>query len=414
VIRAIHAATARPDVPLPKTDPAKAAEAVAQPVAPAPLPLAPAASAEPQAVEPPAAEPAAPDVAIVVPQALDVAPLPPAAAAPPPDASPEPVVVQAVEPEPVAPAVIPSATPSASSVVETEVVTGASEATSTEIVEPAPAATVEPAVDPAPVQVAVAAPVPSASVSFANVNGQVFRDCETCPDVVVVMPPRPATGGETLIQPFEFPDLPAFAIGRLEVTFDDWSRCVSGGGCQEEPSDNNWGRATRPVINVSFNQITEQYLPWLSKQAQANYRLPTAAEWDFAAAGSFAIPAQALTAATRGNVCQSANFADSAAPTAGDIPCADGFPATSPAGSLLPNGLGLHDMRGNVWEWTSDCWTPGFTYKAKASETDCRRRMLRGGSWSSRAVLATEPLRGWEDASKSKNAIGFRVLRTLP
>jgi formylglycine-generating enzyme required for sulfatase activity len=71
-------------------------------------------------------------------------------------------------------------------------------------------------------------------------------------------------------------------------------------------------------------------------------------------------------------------------------------------------------MRGNVWEWLDDCWTPGFTYKAKPSESDCRRRLLRGGSWSSRAASLSDQLNGWELAAKTKNAIGFRLLRKLP
>jgi formylglycine-generating enzyme required for sulfatase activity len=293
--------------------------------------------------------------------------------------------------------------------------------TSSAIAPEAVPAAVVPVQQPAPQpvqQAAVIAPTPeqvapAADTAFPHVPGQVFRDCPNCPELVVVVPPRPVSEGVSVIQPGELQNLPPFALGRLEITFDDWALCVSNGGCKEIPSDNGWGGNTRPVINVSFDVISEQYLAWLSRATGATYRLPTTAEWEFAASGIAVSPTRVTGNSNPGEVCQMANFAD-AAPAAGELACADGYASTAPAGSLQPNALGLHDMRGNVWEWTSDCWTPGFTYKAKASEMDCRRRMLRGGSWSSRAVAATAPLNGWEDASRSKNAIGFRVLRTLP
>jgi len=78
-----------------------------------------------------------------------------------------------------------------------------------------------------------------------------------------------------------------FAAGKYEVTFDDWDACAIAGGCKHLPDDQSWGRGNRPVINVSWDDITKQYLPWLSRETQKTYRLLTEAEWEYAArAGS--------------------------------------------------------------------------------------------------------------------------------
>ncbi len=239
--------------------------------------------------------------------------------------------------------------------------------------------------------------------------GQMFRDCENCPDMVVVVPPRTATGEISFVQPGQGIRLAPYAIGRTEVTFDLWDSCVGAGACEAIADDGGWGRGDRPVINVSHDMIAKQFLPWLTKVSGHAYALPLAAEWDYAALGIGAPGVQAASLPAQ-SPCEAANFAEGS----GDPACADGFPTTAPVASLRPNGLGLHDMRGNVWEWLDDCWTPGFTYKAKPSESDCRRRLLRGGSWSSRAASLSDQLNGWEVAAKTKNAIGFRLLRKLP
>jgi formylglycine-generating enzyme required for sulfatase activity len=243
----------------------------------------------------------------------------------------------------------------------------------------------------------------------------VFRDCENCPDLVVVVPPAglPAEQVARVKRPADAPPLTAFAIGRFEVTFDDWARCMAGGGCTSQPSDEGWGRNTRPVINVSHEDAVNQYIAWLSRVTGATYRLPSASEWDFAEASGGVVPASGVPLIDSQTICQSGNYV-AAAPSSQEAGCGDGFPATAPAGSFKANSLGLSDMRGNVWEWVSDCWTPGFTYKVKDSERDCRKRLLRGGSWTSRALLSSTPARGFEDALRASKSIGFRVARALP
>ena len=208
--------------------------------------------------------------------------------------------------------------------------------------------------------------------------------------------------------------LKPYAIGRFEVTFDDWARCMAGGGCSAQPDDAGWGRNTRPVINVSHDDAVQQYIAWLSSVTGATYRLPTGTEWDFAEEGGGVIPASGVPLIDSQTICQSGNYVSAQASSPQEASCADGFPTTAPAGSFKPNALGLHDMGGNVWEWVSDCWTPGFTFRVKDSERDCRKRLLRGGSWSSRAALSATPPRGFEVATRASKSIGFRVARTLP
>lgn len=293
---------------------------------------------------------------------------------------------------------------------------------------PPPVATpVQPAPEETQQAVAITPAVaPQKKDDFPYVAGQVFRDCGNCPELVVAVPvKKPGAvdslaladrffppGGGPLLKDDDNKVKP-YAIGRVEITFDDWARCVSAGACQSNPDDSGWGRNTRPVINVSFNAITEQYLPWLSREAGKEYRLPTAEEWDFAADGG-PLSSNASFLINASNICQNANVAEPSVGTSDSSPCADGYPSTAPVGSLKPNLLGVYDMRGNVWEWVSDCWSPGFTYKVKDSDKVCSKRLLRGGSWSSQISSVLEGGRGWEGANKAKNTIGFRVVRSLP
>ena len=259
---------------------------------------------------------------------------------------------------------------------------------------------------------------PAESVKPTQADGQMIRDCATCPELVVVNAGRFAMGegsqGQeqqvSLTSTQEVTIAAPFAIGRYEITFDEWSQCVADGGCTSQPADEGWGRGRHPIINVSFNDITQQYLPWLSRKTGFTYRLPTEAEWEFAArGGAAATGGQAYSFGNDGTlICQYGNSSDIAGT------CSDGFATTAPAGSLKANGLGLFDMHGNVWEWMGDCWQPQYSAKAAKPAETCTTRVLRGGSWSSNAAALRSAARGWESQDKSKNSIGFRVVRALP
>ena len=165
---------------------------------------------------------------------------------------------------------------------------------------------------------AAAPPAETAKPKLAD--GEMIRDCATCPELVVVNAGRFAMGEGSeglehqvsVTSTQEVTIAAPFAIGRTEITFDEWSQCVGDGGCTSQPADENWGRGRRPVINVSFNDITQQYLPWLSRKTGFTYRLPTEAEWEFAARGGASAPAgQAYSFGNDGTLlCQYGNSSD--------------------------------------------------------------------------------------------------------
>lgn len=325
--------------------------------------------------------------------------------------------------------------------------------------EPEPQATAQVSVpEPAPVaqQVAVAAvPVPDLTTlknapsvieqpglaDSRQKEGMIFRDCDTCPELVSIAPGEFMVGPEgrgtaqQAINPVDakkvIVDKP-FAIGRYEITFDDWQHCIDGGGCKASPADDGWGRGRHPVIHVSYNDISQQYLPWLSKITGFTYRLPTEAEWELASQGGNKSSRGGITE-VGSNVqlaCAYGNSSDVAGKMRetiwAGVGCNDGFLYTAPAGSLSPNSLGIFDMHGNVWEWVSDCWRATYDTEAAADPENCKYHVLRGGSWASEfrflpdgvwvgdAVAYRAAVRGWETSVKARNSIGFRVARSQP
>ena len=272
-------------------------------------------------------------------------------------------------------------------------------------------------------------------------EGMIFRDCDTCPELVSIAPGEFMVGPEgrgTAQQAISAVDAKKvvvdkpFAIGRYEITFDDWQRCVDGGGCKGEPADDGWGRGRRPVIHVSYNDISQQYLPWLSKVTGFTYRLPTEAEWELASQGGNKSSRGGITE-VGSNVqlaCSYGNSSDVAAKMRetiwAGVGCNDGFLYTAPVGSLNPNSLGIYDMHGNVWEWVSDCWRATYDTEEAANTENCKYHVLRGGSWASEfrflpdgvwvgdAVAYRAAVRGWETSVKARNSIGFRVARSQP
>jgi hypothetical protein len=276
--------------------------------------------------------------------------------------------------------------------------------------------------DLTPLKDAPVAPLPSQPATPLQTDGQPFRDCATCPELVTIAPGRfvMGAGSEGLGQQVsaittqDVAIAAPFAIGRYEITFDEWSQCVTDGGCTSQPADENWGRGRRPVINVSFNDITQQYLPWLSRKTGFTYRL----RWrlnEFAARGGISARqglAYSFAITVRRFLCLW-KFLRPCRPNTDanwtGINRNDGY-AASACGSLKPNQLVFSTcmaMSGNE----ADCWQP--QYSAKPAKPGELAFVSYAAVWASAAQPCALP-HGLGEADKFKNSIGFRVARQQP
>jgi formylglycine-generating enzyme required for sulfatase activity len=242
-----------------------------------------------------------------------------------------------------------------------------------------------------------------------------FKDCERCPQMVVIpageftMGSPPAElGAETQ---HRVTIAAPFAVGKFEITFDEWGACVKDGGCGGyRPDDQHWGRGRRPVIDISWEKA-EAYANWLSRKTGKPYRLLSEAEWEYAAR------AGTTTAYSTGTTLSpsAANFDGS---EDGSGPSAVNRKKTVPVGSFPANGFGLHDMHGNVTEWVEDCWHDNYSAAAPADgsawlEGNCDGRVMRGGSWEDSQTELRSAARLGEFKDQSSYADGFRVARSF-
>jgi serine/threonine-protein kinase PpkA len=210
----------------------------------------------------------------------------------------------------------------------------------------------------------------------------------------------------------------AFAMGRTEITFEDYERFARASG-RGAVKDEGWGRGRRPVINLSWDDANA-YAQWLSAQTGKRYRLPSEAEWEYAAR------AGTETARYWGNdadaACQYANVKNSADSqvkrfVADHHNCTDGYAQTAPVGRFAANAFGLKDMLGNVWEWTADCWHGNYSAAPQNTAAwqsgDCARRVLRGGSWRSGPPGVRSAVRLGDTTGHRASNLGFRLARDL-
>lgn len=272
-----------------------------------------------------------------------------------------------------------------------------------------------------------------AANSPARRPGQEFDDCNGagwCPRMIVIPAgeflmgsPENEAGRTADEGPQRRVTIRQFAVGKYEVTFDQWAECVSRGGCasNSNPPDEGWGRGTRPVIHVTGYQI-EEYVRWLRGATGQPYRLLTEAEWEYAARAGTSAPY--YWGGDPNAACLHANIYDRTASNGGAITCSDGFGLqTAPVGRFRPNAFGLYDMLGNVSEFVQDCFTQsysGLPADGSANETaSCWQyrewKVERGGSF--RPGIATIPRsadRDWEPMnSLGADSRGFRIARAL-
>ncbi|MDX1692906.1 MAG: formylglycine-generating enzyme family protein [Ketobacteraceae bacterium] len=207
-----------------------------------------------------------------------------------------------------------------------------------------------------------------------------------------------------------------FFMGETEVTWTQYQYCIDAGACEDE-DDQGWGRGDQPVVGVGF-QEARNYIEWLNAQTGENYRLPSEAEWEYAAR------AGTTTTYWFGDCITSedANYAAADMSNNGDVYSCSGAPDPEagkplPVKSYAPNGFGLYDMVGNVTEWTRDC--VNFTYEGAPVDGSpwlaglCPWNIQRGGNFRSGADGVRSAARGFIGLAGAPGEVtdGFRLAR---
>jgi len=242
--------------------------------------------------------------------------------------------------------------------------------------------------------------------------GSDFKECaDGCPAMIVIPGgrfimgspkterDRNASGGP----PHEVTIAKPFALSKFEVTFEEWDACVAAAACPRVPD--GWGRGTMPAINVSWIDA-KQYVGWLSQLTGKEYRLPTEAEWEYAAR------AGANTRYSWGDDVGMGNANCDGCGSQWDIQ------QTGPVGSFKPNRFGLYDMHGNVWEWVEDSWHESYDVAPTDGSAwfrggDPSFRVVRGGSWRNESELVRAAVRFRRHVNVRFDTLGFRVARTI-
>jgi formylglycine-generating enzyme required for sulfatase activity len=242
--------------------------------------------------------------------------------------------------------------------------------------------------------------------------GSSFRDCNdnSCPEMVVIPSGSFMMGsndGEDDEKPVHRVEISyRLAVGKYEVTFEEWDACSNAGGCSHRPDDKGWGRGRRPVINVSWDDA-QQYVRWLSQKTGQQYRLLSESEWEYAArAGS--TTKYSFGESEQGNYAwydeNSGGFFSSK--------------QTHPVGEKRQNAFGLYDMHGNVWEWVQDRYRDNYNGApgngAAVEGNNSARCVLRGGSWYHHAFNLRAASRYGSPPSSRSKYDGFRLARTRP
>ncbi|MGB5427997.1 MAG: SUMF1/EgtB/PvdO family nonheme iron enzyme [Gammaproteobacteria bacterium] len=193
----------------------------------------------------------------------------------------------------------------------------------------------------------------------------------------------------------------AFSAGKYEVTFEEYDRFARATG-RRLPYDESWGRGGRPVINVSWDDA-RAYARWLTEQTGQTYRLPSEAEWEY------------FTRA--GSVASFWWHDDSNNLHANCFDCGSEWDSlrTAPVGSFVANDFGLHDVTGNVQEWTSDCYHGSYHGAPVDGSSwqfpECVMRVVRGGAYTSPLDSLRSAKRSQYDQDTRLDNLGFRVVR---
>jgi len=253
--------------------------------------------------------------------------------------------------------------------------------------------------------------------------GKVFRDCEACPDMVVVPSGSFWQGsGDTaplalkMETPRHMVTIPEpFAVGVFETTMAQWDQCVADGGCSTRPPDNGWGRDSRPVIMVSWNDAQE-YANWLSRKTGQSYSLPSESQWEYIARAG---EESDWLGGSPAGVCEYGNIAGGESGFRWQhSECSDAAATeTLPVGSFKANAFGVYDVVGNVAEWTQDCMNLSYLDApidgSPWGRGICSSRMTRGGSWFTGSREIRLPARFNLKNGDQNDFTGFRVVRKV-
>jgi formylglycine-generating enzyme len=276
--------------------------------------------------------------------------------------------------------------------------------------------------------------------------GAVFTDCATCPEMVVIpsgtfmMGSLPTEGDrhENEGPRHSVSISKSYALGKLEITRGQYAMFVTetghstGNGCfaiedgiYTDSPIRNWQdthypqQDNHPAACISWHDATA-YIEWLSKKTGKHYRLPSEAEWEYAARGN--TTSARFWGDDPDQACDYASVMDTIGKA--QVPgvnwknhnCTDGNAYTAPAGSKKPNPFGLYDMLGNVWEWTADHFHDnyeGAPTDGSAWISGGQDPVLRGGSWLDHVMLLRVAERNADESTDHDNFTGFRVVREL-
>ncbi len=230
---------------------------------------------------------------------------------------------------------------------------------------------------------------------FAKKPGEIIKDCYDCPEMVSIAAGSFVMGSE------KFPDegpphevnIPMFWMGKTEVTRSQWEAIMNS-----DPSKGSgWSCGSCPVDNVSWEDV-QLYISKLNKQTSKRYRLPTEAEWEYAARA--------------GTITNEVIGVDNTAGTK----TGDNSSTTDPVARQKPNAFGLFDMHGNVWEWVADCWHDSYAEAPVNGSAWLRvclssSRVLRGGAKYSQYLERRSATRINYPQDTRVNSFGFRLVR---
>jgi len=253
---------------------------------------------------------------------------------------------------------------------------------------------------------------------------KVAKGCRVCPQMVRISPGMAMLGSTHQISSGGLKSGPAaqtnfhksFAIGKFEVTLGEFQAFVKDtnytptGRCQR--SDGSRGTISslspgfpqtsrHPVVCVNFTDASK-YVEWLKNKTGKNFRLPSEAEWEFAA---------------RAGILEAFMTGERMSPRAANFHSkyANRQPGTMPVGSFSANKNGMYDVHGNVWEIVGDCWSQYYQVasaknKSPIGGVDCSRHIVKGGGWASPLKQNGFAMRGAIPNHMASNSVGFRVM----